>query len=253
MSNKIIVQLKKDVDKALDPKEKFDVGLVLNQIYPRALDALDVARSAAEANEIRHSLEAIVTYTNRQIPTLMKDRKKRLKSANKGNDTFIQACRKAGRVWLITEKHRGRPPKTTDESQMEMEISVQSGTLLTPITVIEAGFTGNRDAQRCVKASKVGDEDYRVYKEGCDKDGKQYSLTGVEYLYNLLHPKTVLGEEVSFNKRPLDKFLKGEATKISNRKDEAAGDVSTLMQTAIDSLMDAFEIQKGESQLEDAT
>ena len=60
------------------------------------------------------------------------------------------------------------------------------------------------------------------------------------------------GEEINFQKRPLVKFLEQEANKIGNRKEEAEGDVYNLMQTAVDSLMDAHEIQKGESQLEEA-
>ena len=255
--NQVIVQLQKDVNKEIDAS-KFDVSIALNQLYPRALEVLDAANNVEEANEIRHLLEALVTYTNRHIPTLMKDRKKQLKSANKGNDAFIQACRKAGRVWLVTGKHRGRPPKPDNEDQMKMEISeetkesVQTGTLLAPITVIEAGFTGNRDAQRCVKAAHIGDEDYRTYKKECDQNGRQYTLTGVEAVYNLLNPKIVDGEVVSFKKRPLDKFLEQEANKIGNRKDEAEGKVLQLMQTAVDSLMDAFEIVRDDLQIDQA-
>ncbi len=254
-SNQIIVQLQKDVDEALnpkDPKKKFDVSYVLNQIYPRALDAVEAANSVEEANQIRHSLEAIVTYTNRHIPTLMKDRKKRLKSANKGNNTFIQACRQAGRVWVITEKHRGRPPKEDPQMELETEESVQTGTLLQPITVIEAGFTGNRDAQRCVKAAKTSDEDYRTYKLECDKHGRQYTLTGLEHVYNLLNPKTIDGEEINFQKRPLVKFLEQEANKIGNRKEEAEGDVYNLMQTAQEALTDAFEVQRDSEGMDQA-
>lgn len=60
------------------------------------------------------------------------------------------------------------------------------------------------------------------------------------------------GEEVNFRKRPLAQFLEQEANKIGNRKDEAEGEVLQLMQTAVDSLMDAFEIARDNAQMDQA-
>lgn len=60
------------------------------------------------------------------------------------------------------------------------------------------------------------------------------------------------GEEINFRKRPLDKFLEQEANKIGNRKDEAEGEVLQLMQTAVESLMDAFEIVRDDLQMDQA-
>lgn len=64
--------------------------------------------------------------------------------------------------------------------------------------------------------------------------------------------KNEIEDEVSFNKRPLDEFLKQEAAKIGNRKEEAEGDVLALMQTAQESLADAAEIQRDSMAMDQA-
>lgn len=76
------------------------------------------------------------------------------------------------------------------------------------------------------------------------------NVLSVRQLRELIRDDT--GEEVKFNKRPLDIFLEQESQKIANRKEEAAGDVYNLMQTAVDSLADAAEIQRDADQMDQA-
>lgn len=208
MPNHQITTLQEDIQTATSAKQ-IDVSHILNSLYPRALEALSSVDSVEDVNTIRHGLEAIVQATNRHIPKYVKDRADRLKKANKGNDTYLQACRAAGRMWMVTDKYRGRPPEDSgNEQQMDLELeeSVQKGTLLLPkIRAEDAGFTSNRDAQRCVKVAQVHDEDYRTYREECDQNGRQYTLGGLENVYNHLHPKGE--EEVEFTTRTIQKRL----------------------------------------------
>ena len=118
MTNHQITIILKDIETATSAKT-IDVSHILNSLYPRAMEALDSADSVEDVNTIRHGLEAIVTATNRHIPKYVKDRSKRLKNANKGNDVYLQACRAAGRMWMITDKYRGRPPDSDNKDQIE--------------------------------------------------------------------------------------------------------------------------------------
>jgi hypothetical protein len=201
-----------------------------------------------DVNTIRHGLEAIVTATNRHIPKYVKDRASRLKKANKGNDVYLQACRAAGRMWLVTDKYRGRPPDSDNKDQIELELeveSVNSLTLLLPkIRAEDAGFTSNRDAQRCVKAAQIHDEDYRTYTEECDQNGRQYTLGGLENLYSHLHPKDGEGEgeDVQFTTRSILKRLEGLVTKANALLEHVEGDVYNLVEKAKNALNDAVEI-----------
>lgn len=249
MTNHQITTLQKDIETATSAKT-IDVSHILNSLYPRAIEALDSADNVEDVNIIRHGLEAIVTATNRHIPKYVKDRASRLKKANKGNDTYLQACRAAGRMWLITDKYRGRPPDSDNEDQLELELeteSIQEVTLLLPkIKAEDAGFTSNRDAQRCVKAAQIHDEDYRTYREECDQNGRQYTLGGLENLHNHLNPKDGGGEgdDVQFTTRSIQKRLEGLAKKAGALLEHVEGDVYNLIEKARDALNDAAEITK---------
>lgn len=247
MTNHQITTLQEDIETATSAKQ-IDVSHILNSLYPRALEALDSADSVEDVNTIRHGLEAIVTVTNKHLPKYVKDRVSRLKKANKGNDTYLQACRAAGRMWLVTDKYRGRPPDSDSDDQLELELeteSIQEGTLLLPkIRAEDAGFTSNRDAQRCVKAAQIHDEDYRTYREECDQNGRQYTLGGLENLYSHLHPKEGGGEGefVQFSTRSILKRLEGLAKKTDALLEHVEGDVYNLVEKARDALNDAVEI-----------
>ncbi len=234
MANHIITVLQKDIKKATST-DIIDVDYVFNELYPRAIAVLSEVETVEDVNIIRHGLEAMVTVTNRHIPKWLKNRGRRLRSANKGNNIYLQACIVAGRMWMATEKHRGRP------SENNREESVQELTLLPKITAEEAGFTSTRDAQRCVKAAQIHDEDYRTYREECDRNGRQYTLTGLESVYDHLNPKEKKTPKTSLHKR-----LSGIVDKLTEWRHETGtdGDVYILITDAIYKLEDAVEIQK---------
>lgn len=189
--NKAIVRLRQDTDKAISanmPAEE-----IMATIYPRALSALDEADGAEQVNEIRHQIETVVLYVNKKIPAETGDRWKQLKKANKGNDLFLLACRKAGTIWDMMEKYKGRPPETDDG---------KSGQKLPLFTAQQAGFSGRHDASRCAKVSRIHDEDFRTYKDECDVNGRQYTLGGLVNVYDMMQPKEEEGggDEVRFSK-----------------------------------------------------
>lgn len=208
--------------------KEMPLAQVIDQVYPAALAALAEADTAPDTNEVRARIEAVVTYVNRQLPAQVNGRKRQLKKANKGNRLYLEACRQAGVLWGAAMKHAGRPPKKSVPG-------------MTVLTAEEAGFVSRQEANRCVKAAKVDPEDVRVYFEECDVNGRQYTLTGLVHVYDLLHPPEG-GEDVDFSTRPLARFLADTATKIEKRMDDAEGDVRDLMKTAVESLRDAEEI-----------
>ncbi|MGH9158172.1 MAG: hypothetical protein ACRD1K_20580 [Acidimicrobiales bacterium] len=202
--------------------EKMPLEQVLSQVYPAALAALDGAIDAPKANEVRSRIEAVVGYVNRALPREVHDRQKRLSTANRGNRVYLEASRRAGQLWALLGRSPGRPR------------NVAGFTVLSPE---EAGFADRWDARRCVKAGQVDLEDVRTYLEECDRAGRQYTLTGLVGVYDLLNPS---GEaDVEFSTRPLAKFLSDEAVKVERRMSEAQGEVKEFMKTAVESLRDA--------------
>jgi hypothetical protein len=204
--------------------ERMPLEQVLSEVYPAALLALDKADGAAEANEVRARIEAVVTYVNRMIPMQVRSRAKQLKVANRGNRTYLEACRIVGHYWELIARPPGRP-KTVHEF-----------TVLSPE---EAGFADRWDARRCVKASLLHEEDLRTYFLECDKGGRQYTLSGLVSVFDLLNPGEG-GEGVEFSTRPLAKFLSDTAVKIEKRAGDVAPEVQELMLAAASSLREAI-------------
>lgn len=179
-------------DVALAIEKNRDALEIIKTLYGRALETLDYAVNVDQVNRIRHQITAVVGYVNTQLKKTMSDRKDYLANANKGNRTYLNACIRAGAMWKVAEKPSGRPAKD----------DVESGKLLTAEI---AGFTSRRDAQRCVRASELHDEDLRIYFEECDKNGRQYTLGGLEYVWimtNKPRPEEEPGK-VKFKKRSL--------------------------------------------------
>ncbi len=130
-----------------------------------------------------------------------------------------------------------------------------------PTTWSVKTFQNNASVCRRIDASRRRDElSYShhaevAYLEEADDQDRYLQIAidnvlGVRQLRELIRDDT--GEEVKFNKRPLDIFLEQESQKIANRQEEAAGDVYNLMQTAVDSLADAAEIQRDADQMDQA-
>ena len=197
--NKAIVRLRQDTDKAISanmPAEE-----IMATIYPKAFAALDTAEDMEQVNEIRHQIETIVLYVNKKIPAETGERKKKLKRANKGNELFLLACRKAGVIWDLMEKYKGRPADPGEESGQKLPL----------LTAQQAGFSDRHDASRCAKVSRVHDEDFRTYKGECDVNGRQYTLGGLVYVYDSMQPlkegEEDEGDEVRFSKgSPIDRM-----------------------------------------------
>lgn len=186
-----IEKLEQDVALAIQNKD--DAVEIIDSLYGRALQALDYADNVHEVNRIRNQLSAVVGYVNGELKITMSGRKDFLANANKGNRTYLETCIRAGAMWSVAEKPAGRPAKD----------DIESGQL---ITAEIAGFTSRRDAQRCVRAALLHKEDLRTYFEECDKNGRQYTLTGLEYVWIQLQPKEEDDDEkgkVKFKKRDL--------------------------------------------------
>ena len=195
--DKAIVKLRQDTDKAISANMSAEE--ITTTIYPMALTALDEADSVEQANEIRHQIDTIVRYVNKKIPAETGVRWKQLKKANRGNELFLLACRKAGIIWDMMEKHMGRPPDPDGESGQKLPL----------FTAQQAGFADRHDASRCAKVSRIHDEDFRTYKGECDSNGRQYTLGGLVNVYDMMQPKEggEDGDEVQFRKgSPIDQM-----------------------------------------------
>ena len=220
-----ITQLQKDVEHFTQGNTP--VAIIADQLYPRAMQALETAETNEEINKVRHQIETIGRWISRMIPTEITDRALQLKTANKWNDLFLGSCIKAGEAWDVAEKFNGRPP----------EKALQNGHLLTAERI---GFSSNRDARNCVKASKVHTEDYRTYKEECDKNGRQYTIGGLVKVYDLLNPPPS-----STSVPPLKRLQKIE-NDLWELINDVEGDVQNNVKEAHVLIADAVEIQKGE-------
>ena len=219
-----IAQLEKDVQHFTQGNTP--VAVIADQLYPRAMEALELAKTTDDVNEVRHQIETVGRWITRRIPTEITVRALQLKTANKWNDLFLGACIKAGEAWDVAEKFGGRPP----------EKALQDGHLL---TAQQSGFSSNRDARNCVKASKIHDEDYRTYKEECDKNGRQYTIGGLVNVYDLLNPKGADSTSVLVMKRleKIEELLLGLI-------DDVSGDVQKNVRMMHRLCMDAIEIER---------
>lgn len=217
-----IAQLEKDVQHFTQGNTP--VAVIADQLYPRAMEALELAKTTDDVNEVRHQIETVGRWIARRIPTEITVRALQLKTANKWNNLFLGACIKAGETWDVAEKFSGRPSnKVSKKSHL--------------LTSQEAGFSSNRDARNCVKASKIHDEDYRTYKEECDKNGRQYTIGGLVKVYDLLNPKTI-----STTVLPLKRLQKIE-NDLWELIDAVEGDVQKNVKEAHGLIADAIEVQ----------
>jgi len=192
--DKAIVKLRKDTDNAISanmPTEE-----IMATVYPRALSALDEADSVEQANEIRHQIETVVLYVNKRIPSETGERWKQLKKANKGNELFLLACRKAGLIWDMMEKYAGRPTNPDERSGQKLPL----------FTAQQAGFADRHDASRCAKISRIHEEDFRTYKTECDANGRQYTLGGLVNVYDMLQPNPKESDGGGDKGSPIDRM-----------------------------------------------
>ena len=230
--NKAIVRLRQDTDKAITAK--LSAQEIIETIYPRVLTALDKAETVEQANEIRHQVETVVLYVNKKIPAETDDRKKKLKRANKGNELFLLACRKAGLIWDMMEKHMGRPPEPDGESGQKLPL----------FTAQQAGFADRHDASRCAKVSRIHEEDFRTYKGECDINGRQYTLGGLVNVYDMMQSKDdgedKDSDDVQFKKgSPIDR-MHGIRKKIEGLLTDLYDDAVKDWSTEIGHLEKAF-------------
>ena len=235
--DKSIVKLRQDTDKAITAK--LTAQEIIETIYPRVLTALDQAETVEQANEIRNQVETVVLYVNNKIPAETGERKKKLKRANKGNELFLLACRKAGTIWDLMEKYKGRPVDSDGKSGQKLPLL---------FTAQQAGFADRHDASRCAKVSRIHDEDFRTYKIECDANGRQYTLGGLVYVYDAMQPKEEEeneGDEVSFRKgSPIDR-LHGIQKKINGLLTDLYDDAEKDWSAETGHLEKAFgEVQK---------
>ena len=252
MMDKSIIKLRQDTDKAISANMPADE--IMATIYPRALAALDEVKTVEQANEVRHQIETVVLYMNKKIPAETGERKKKLKRANKGNELFLLACRKAGIIWDLMEKYKGRPTDPGDE---------ESGQKLPLFTARQAGFADRHDASRCAKVSRVHKEDFRTYKGECDANGRQYTLGGLVNVYDMMQPPEEGeggGDEVRFSKgSPIDR-MHGIRKKIegliTDLNDDAEKDWTTEtghLEKAFGLVQKAIESAEGQKDSTDAS
>lgn len=219
---------------------------LMESVYPRALEALLKAKKPEDVNEIRIQIGTVVEYINKKLPSHVKDRKKRLVKANKGNRIYIEACIKAGLVWMRVEKHRGRPKKDDDGKQKDLFLDDKSVQDVTLLTAEEAGFIGRRDAQQCVRAAKLHDEDIRVYYNECDINNRQYTLNGLESVWRELNPSRE-GANVPAIDPPISERLGAIVKKVEgiyNELPDGSDDAKDLLEGAIENLKEAAEIME---------
>lgn len=231
----------------LEINRELSISEFIDTIYPQALLALNEEGITPEqVNEIRLQIGTIVQYINKKIPTEITGRMKRLKKANAGNKLYIVACRKVGDAWMQVEKYRGRPVTDKSKDQKDLFLDDKSVQDITLLTTEEAGFSGRRDAQQCVRAAKVHDQDLDIYFRECDTNNRQYTLNGLESVWRELNPSDG-GENVPAIDPPFSERLEDIAKKIQvlyNELPATADDVKDLLEKAIDLVKEAAEIME---------
>lgn len=150
------------------------------------------------------------------------------------------------------EKYDGRPPEEESEDQMQLEgidKSVQIGTLF---TAEQAGFTSRQDAHRCAKISRLDPQDWEIYFDETEKAQRQFTLGGLVYAYDTLHPagKEEQGKKVEFTTGTIRKRIEGIVKKGENLIADMEGDPKKwgealeLVVTGVNFFSDAAEILK---------
>lgn len=143
-------------------------------IIPRISQAIELARSPEEANELRAKLDTVNTYIKRALPKFIQDRLGQFLVAFKGNKAYLEASAKSGALWHSAEnKNPAHRPK--------------SGAATPLLSAIDAGFSDRWDAQKCVKASQVDRQDRELYYDLCLQDSRMPTLAGLVNLWKVDH------------------------------------------------------------------
>lgn len=108
----------------------------------RAKRAIELAKTPAEANEIRARLKAIKKYLD--------SRGDQAEVAATAADLFCQAAAKAGELWAAEPEKSKQGPQIREISR---------------ISVTEAGFADHKDATVCVRLAEIDPQDWVLKRD----------------------------------------------------------------------------------------
>ena len=151
-----------------------DPVAVATDLIPRLIEAIELAKSAPEANDVRTMFDMAIRYLRQQLPGATKDRWEQYDLMYPAEMGYVEAAAKAGVLWDAVE---GKAVQGQHLSCAELHM-----------TVIDAGFKGRRDAMRCERAGKLHPEDRRTYYLEMNQDQRHVTLDGAERVWLSLQP-----------------------------------------------------------------
>ena len=152
-----------------------DPVAVATDLVPRLTEAIELAKTPTQANDLRTMFDMALRYLRQQLPRAVKDRWDRYDKMHPAETGYVEAAAKAGALWDGIEGKRlaGRPSNNRANSPDLMGATDQ-------------GFKGRRDAVRCVRAGRLHEEDRRTYYLEMNQDQRHVTLDGAERVWLMM-------------------------------------------------------------------
>jgi N6-adenosine-specific RNA methylase IME4 len=180
MDNSIL--LREEVDGAIQTAiSPVELALVY---YPRMEQAIELAETPEEINEIRSQIDTVNTYIKRALPKFLQERRKQFDITHQGEMLYIEASRKAGAMWDAVE---GKA-KAGGDRQSKHSNGRNNG-----ISVQDVGFNNPVDAMRCRRiGAELDDEDVREYSEYTYENQIHATVNGMERIWRMLQDTEIV-------------------------------------------------------------
>ncbi len=156
-----------------------DPAMVATDLIPRLTNAIELANTPPQANDLRTMFDMSLRYLRQQLPGVVKDRWERYALMHPAEMGYVEAAAKAGALWDAME---GKADQGSRDGYKSNLTSAKSPML----SVADAGFKGARDATRCERAGKLHPEDRRIYYEEMNQDQLHVTLDGAERVWLMM-------------------------------------------------------------------
>jgi N6-adenosine-specific RNA methylase IME4 len=146
---------------------------VATELVPHLTAAIELAKTPAQANDLRTMFDMSIRYLRQQLPKAVKTRWDRYDLMHPAESGYVEAAAKAGVLWQA-DPSRKRVPGPRDAAKSPQ------------LSASEAGFKGARDATRCERAGKLDAEDRRTYYLEMNQDQRHVTLDGAERIWMMM-------------------------------------------------------------------
>jgi hypothetical protein len=185
-------EVRSDIAVGLDPMELVAVYL------PRMEQALEMAQTPQEINEIRSQIETVTTYLRRELPKINRNRGEQFKYTHEADMLYLKASAKAGKLWKACDDRRGRGGDGSNQHQRRNCQSFDNS-----VSWLEVGFKSRQDVMDCERLAQLHEEDWRTYEEETLTNMRQPTIHGGVNVWRMVFGSVEQGDTVG-TAEPMD-------------------------------------------------